>query len=88
MIRKNAIVRGRVQGVGFRCRTQAEARRLGLSGFARNRLDGSVEVELEGGEASVAQMLDWLASGPSWATVESVQVTDLASTGDTEFRIG
>lgn len=85
--RKRAVVRGLVQGVGFRYNARAEAARLGLSGYARNRPDGSVEVEIEGDAASVARMLDWLADGPRFAEVDSVHVTDVPATGETDFTI-
>jgi acylphosphatase len=88
MVRKQAVMRGVVQAVGFRYYAQAEARRLGLAGYVRNRRDGAVEVEVEGNAASVAAMLAWLAHGPPSAAVESVQVADLPLLGETEFRIG
>lgn len=87
MIRKKVTVSGQVQGVGFRYSAQAEATRLGITGFVRNRRDGTVEAELEGDEASVDQMIDWLRAGPRGARVERVDVADLAPAGDTEFRI-
>jgi acylphosphatase len=46
-----------------------------------------VAVEIEGSEASVAQMLDWLGSGPRFADVESVSVSELLPTGESGFRI-
>lgn len=71
----NAHVRGRVQGVGYRdaCIRQAEA--LGLTGWVRNRLDGSVETLLLGPRDRLAQMVDWLRRGPPAARVEDVDVT-------------
>ena len=57
MIRKRAIVRGVVQGVGFRYYALHEATRLGLAGYVRNREDGAVEIELEGPDAEVTRML-------------------------------
>jgi acylphosphatase len=87
MIRKRVIVRGEVQGVGFRWSARAEAERLGVAGYARNLRDGSVEAELEGPEAAVQRMLDWLHHGPRHARVEGVEVTDLEPTGDARFLI-
>lgn len=87
VIRKRAIVHGLVQGVGFRYHTRAESRRRGLGGFARNRPDGTVEVEIEGAEASVASMLIWLATGPGWVVVDSVDVSDVPPVGENEFLI-
>ncbi|GAB3131833.1 acylphosphatase [Marisediminicola antarctica] len=87
-VRTRAIVRGMVQGVGFRANARAEATRLGLSGFARNRSDGTVEVEAEGPDVAVAELVRWLHAGPPWAEVSSVEVTDLETAGDSGFRLG
>ncbi|MCI4656856.1 acylphosphatase [Cryobacterium algoricola] len=87
MVRKQAVVRGIVQAVGFRYYAQAEARRLGLAGFVRNHRDGSVEVQVEGPAASVDRMLDWLRRGPPSAQVDTVHVEDLPDRGDDGFRI-
>ncbi|HKS35066.1 MAG TPA: acylphosphatase [Enterobacteriaceae bacterium] len=83
-----AWVHGRVQGVGFRYSTQHEAKRLGLTGYARNLDDGSVEVLVCGDAGQVEQLLAWLrAGGPRSAVVERVltephhldkQLTDFA----------
>ncbi len=87
-VRMRAIVRGTVQGVGFRANTKAEATRLGLTGFARNRSDGTVEVEAQGPDAAVAALVRWLHAGPPWAEVSSVEVTDLEPIGESRFRLG
>lgn len=87
VIRKHAVVRGEVQGVGFRYNARAVASRLGVAGYARNLRDGSVEVEIEGDETTVAGMIAWLRSGPTWAIVQSVDVADLEPLGDSEFRV-
>ena len=68
-----AWVYGRVQGVGFRYTTQQEAQRLGLTGYAKNMDDGSVEVVACGESERVEQLMKWLkAGGPSSARVERV----------------
>lgn len=68
-----AWIHGKVQGVGFRYSTQQEARRLGLSGYARNLDDGSVEVVACGEQEEVNALIDWLkAGGPRNACVEQV----------------
>jgi acylphosphatase len=87
VIRKRAIVHGRVQGVGFRYNARSEAARLGIAGYARNRPDGAVEVEIEGDEASVTRMLSWLERGPRFAKVDSVDVSDVPAVGDERFDI-
>lgn len=68
------IVIGRVQGVSFRAAARTTARSLGLSGFARNRADGSVEVVACGPEAQLDRFADFLAEGPPHARVEDVRV--------------
>lgn len=78
MIRKRVIVRGRVQGVGFRWAAQAEAETLGVAGYVRNLPDGTVQAELEGPESAVKRMLEWLHHGPPYADVHGIDVTDLA----------
>jgi len=66
-------VYGRVQGVGFRYTTQHEAQKLGLTGYARNLDDGSVEVVACGESEPVEQLLQWLkAGGPRSASVDKV----------------
>jgi acylphosphatase len=86
-VRVRAIVRGRVQGVGYRWSARMAAERLALGGFATNRPDGSVLVEAEGSSADVEAMLDWLRRGPPGALVTAVDVESVAPDGDTAFRI-
>ena len=74
MKRIHAIVRGRVQGVGFRATTAHEARRLGLNGWVRNRLDGTVEVLADGDEAAVDELAAWLKRGPRGAHVTGLDI--------------
>jgi acylphosphatase len=71
------IVSGRVQGVFYRASTREQALRLGLAGYAKNRLDGRVEV-LASGEAAALDALErWLRQGPPAARVEAVNREDL-----------
>ena len=63
-------VRGRVQGVFFRASTQREARRLGLTGWVKNRPDGAVEVLAEGDEDEIKELIGWAHKGPGAARVE------------------
>ncbi|HEV8305707.1 MAG TPA: acylphosphatase [Gemmatimonadales bacterium] len=67
------IVRGRVQGVGFRWFVYREADRLGLGGFARNLPDGSVEVVSEGPEESLEVLERLLERGPAMARVDALE---------------
>ena len=70
--RLHALVRGRVQGVGFRATTFDEARRLGLAGWVRNRADGTVEVLAEGSQAKLDLFVSYLRRGPLGARVVTV----------------
>jgi acylphosphatase len=84
------IIRGRVQGVGFRYSAVREARRLGVSGYVSNTPDGSVEVVAEGDSAALDRLLRWLRTGPSMAHVDGVDVEWRPFTGvyrgfDVEF---
>ncbi len=71
-VRMRIVVRGRVQGVGFRYATVTAARRLGLVGWARNAPDGSVEILAEGEATAVGKLLAWCRQGPPSARVASV----------------
>jgi acylphosphatase len=78
------IARGRVQGVGFRASTAHEARRLGLRGWVRNRLEGDVEVLAGGNAAAVDSLLTWLGHGPRGARVSGLDVDDSPSPAELE----
>jgi acylphosphatase len=71
--RRHWIIRGRVQGVGFRWFVTREAERLELGGFVRNLPDGSVEVVSQGSDAALQALERELRRGPPHARVESVE---------------
>ncbi|HEY0819175.1 MAG TPA: acylphosphatase [Rhizobacter sp.] len=75
----SARVRGRVQGVGYRDACAREARRLGVCGWVRNRLDGSVEALMLGPPDRLAQLAQWLHRGPPAARVDAVEVDRLGA---------
>jgi acylphosphatase len=75
------VVVGRVQGVAFRVRAVAEANRLGLSGWVRNRMDGTVEAEAEGPPEAVEGFVTWCHRGPPAAKVEEVRVSRVPPSG-------
>jgi len=74
MVTRLVQISGRVQGVGFRYSMQQEATRLGLTGWVRNRRDGSVEALVQGSDGSVAALVAWARRGPAGASVAEVRV--------------
>ena len=83
----NAITRhlritGRVQGVGYRWSMAQQALALGITGWVRNRRDGSVEALVCGATDAVQALIDWAQRGPVMARVEGVAVTEVEG-GDT-----
>ena len=81
-VRLRLQITGRVQGVWFRGATQAEAQRLGVDGWVRNRPDGTVEAVVEGEPAAVRTLADWCRRGPSGARVTEVVETSEPPAGD------
>jgi acylphosphatase len=73
---KHLVISGRVQGVGFRYAMAEEAERLGVSGWVRNRRDGTVEAVVDGDAADA--LLDWAKRGPPAARVIDVRVSEIA----------
>ena len=71
---RRLVITGIVQGVGFRYSMAAQARLLGLSGWVRNRRNGSVEAMVAGDAGQVAEILAWSRIGPAGAAVENVLV--------------
>jgi acylphosphatase len=85
---KRFIVRGRVQGVGFRWFVEREAQMLGVAGWVRNNHDGSVEVLAQGTRDQLAGLHSRLREGPRAARVDAIDVTDVRPTeGVNSFRI-
>ena len=81
------MVSGIVQGVGFRAATVRRARTAGVSGWVRNRRDGTVEAWVEGDRESVTELVDWLAEGPRHATVTEREVSEEQPQGYSSFDI-
>jgi acylphosphatase len=75
---KRWVVRGRVQGVGYRYFAQHAAESLGLSGYVRNLDDGSVEVYAAGPETKLNALAGMLHRGPRWADVRGVDEQEAA----------
>lgn len=85
-ITRHLTITGRVQGVGFRFHMERKAREFGVTGWVRNRLDGSVEAMIQGGSGAVDAMITWSQRGPRSAVVAEVRIDE--GSGDyAEFRM-
>jgi acylphosphatase len=85
--RVRVIVEGHVQGVFFRASCAKLARRLGVSGWVRNRADGAVEAEFEGPGDAVDAIVAWCRRGPPSARVDGVTVEAVPRTGEDGFAV-
>jgi len=87
MRRVHVVVRGVVQGVGYRQSLRVVAEREGVCGWVRNLPDGSVEAEIEGPPPVVERVLDWMLDGPPAARVAARDVAEREPTGESGFRV-
>ena len=78
-------VTGRVQGVGFRYALRDEAQRLGVAGWVRNCIDGSVEALLQGEAHAVDALVRWARRGPRAARVERFAEADVEPQFDRRY---
>jgi acylphosphatase len=82
------VVRGRVQGVGFRWFVEREAHILGIAGWVRNNADGSVEVMAQGSRDQILGLRSRLREGPRAARVDAVEESEAKpAAGISSFRI-
>ncbi|NVO84663.1 acylphosphatase [Hymenobacter terrestris] len=85
---RNFLVHGHVQGVFFRQSTQQQARRLGLTGYARNNPDGTVSIEAEGPAEALDALECWCRQGGAPAArVDKVEVTAGEVQGYAQFQV-
>lgn len=87
MVRRRVVVHGFVQGVFFRDTLRRRAASLGVSGWARNNPDGTVEAVFEGDAEAVGRMIELSREGPRGARVDRVDVIEEEPRGLTEFSI-
>ncbi|MGH2980982.1 MAG: acylphosphatase [Solirubrobacterales bacterium] len=87
MIRRRAVVHGRVQGVFFRDTTRRMAESRGVSGWVSNRPDGAVEAVFEGETEAVDALLRFCREGPRGAAVKRIEVTEEEPEGLSGFAI-
>ena len=85
--RIHVLVRGRVQGVGYRYSVQDQAVRLGVNGWVRNRPDGAVEAEFEAPRSVLEVLTAWCRQGPRLARVDAVECTTQPPRGEIGFQI-
>ena len=83
-LRAHAVISGRVQGVFFRASTQEAAAECGVTGWVRNKSDGTVEAMFEGEEDQVYSILEWCKKGSPSSEVEHVAVNWGDYTGEFE----
>jgi acylphosphatase len=87
VIRRRVVIHGFVQGVFFRDTLRRLAREVGVSGWAANRLDGTVEAVLEGEAAPVERLVAFAHEGPHGAHVERVEVVEEEPEGLSGFAV-
>ena len=87
MTARRIVVSGRVQGVFFRDSTRRTADSRGVTGWVRNREDGTVEAHLEGAPEAVDAVIAWARRGPGRAEVTSVDVAEASPEGLGSFEV-
>lgn len=86
-VSKHIIVRGRVQGVGYRYATRHAAEKRNITGNVKNLPDGSVEIYATGNEQDVTSLIQWCYQGPVRARVTHLTVVDLPLQSFQKFSI-
>ena len=84
MKRLEAIITGRVQGVGYRNFAWKKAKELGLTGYVRNQVDGTVLAVAEGNAATLSDLISQLRRGPLLARVDDIREEYSTATGEFE----
>lgn len=84
---KRIHITGKVQGVFFRAHTKEHAHKLGITGWIRNRSDGSVEVHAEGSADALQSLKEWCEHGPDRARVDKIDMRETSGEQSTEFTV-
>jgi acylphosphatase len=87
LTRLRLVVSGRVQGVGYRWFVYETARRLGVTGWTRNCDDGTVEIEAEGGDTVLEELIAEIRTGNPMARVDGLKREQIAARGEKMFEI-
>lgn len=80
----HVVIEGRVQGVFFRDYTRTQAKQLALTGWVRNRPEGSVEAVVEGDASEVDRMINWFHQGSPMSNVTAVKVAEEEPVGEND----
>jgi acylphosphatase len=83
LVRRHLVIFGRVQGVGYRYFAQEAAEEMGLGGWVRNGMSGTVEAEVEGPKDVVDRWIECLRQGPSLSKVERIDLAEKPCLGKT-----
>ncbi len=76
MQHRDIIIKGRVQGVGFRHFARQQARAYGIKGFVKNQPDGSVFIEAEGDKENLSEFIRACKKGPGWSNVDDMDTRE------------
>lgn len=87
MIRYKLIVKGKVQGVGFRYFTSKEALLFNIKGYVKNLSNGNVEIDAEGTKDSMTAFINQISQGPTYSSVDEVLKEELDFSGYNNFEI-
>jgi acylphosphatase len=87
LISVQLIVHGKVQGVCFRAGAQEQAKHMGLCGWVKNCLDGTVEIHAEGEKETLEKFVDWCRKGSPVAQVSTLDIVWVESQGLTNFEV-
>jgi len=85
--RYKIVVKGKVQGVGYRFSCMEAAYKYGVKGFVKNNADGTVTVEAEGEKDALQSFISWCKKGPLWARVKDTEVEEIEVKNDPTFEI-
>lgn len=87
MLTRHYLVKGVVQGVSFRAHTRSKAFELGVTGWVRNKSDGSVEVMASAEPEALIKLEAWLCEGPAQASVDSLEINEVSTRAFDSFSI-
>ncbi|MCG8362465.1 MAG: acylphosphatase [Pseudanabaenales cyanobacterium] len=87
MKRCKIIVHGLVQGVGFRFYTRAEAQRLHVNGYVKNKPNSTVEIVAEGSSENVQALVQWAKQGPPSARVSNIELIEDVEISKSSFEV-